>query len=48
MENDMFKWYGSVPRISDNRWRKKILTWSPVKRKGGKDPKISGKWKREE
>jgi len=36
----MFKSYVSVPRVSDNRRRKKILTWSPLKRKEGKDPKI--------
>jgi hypothetical protein len=39
MENNMFKWYGSVPRISDEGQRKKVLKWSPVKRKKEKTPK---------
>jgi len=41
----MFKWYGSVPRISDNRRRKKILTWSPVKKKRRKRPE--NRWEME-
>jgi hypothetical protein len=29
MENSMLKWYGHVVCMEDNRWPKRIMTWSP-------------------
>jgi hypothetical protein len=37
MENNMLKWYGHVLRMEDNRWPKRIMTWSP-EREEEEDP----------
>jgi hypothetical protein len=41
MENSMLKWYGHVLHMEDNRWPKRIMTWSPGGRRRGR-PKM--KW----
>jgi hypothetical protein len=41
MENNMLKWYGHVLRMEDNRWPKRIMTWSP---EGRRRPEM--KWER--
>ena len=28
MENSMLKWYGHVVHMEDERWPKRIMTWS--------------------
>jgi recombinational DNA repair ATPase RecF len=33
MENNMSKWYGHVLPVEDNRWLKRIMTWSPEGRR---------------
>jgi hypothetical protein len=37
MENNMLKWHGHVLRMEDNRWPKRIMTWSP-EREEEEDP----------
>ena len=45
MENNMLKWYGHVVRMKENRWPKRIMTWSPGggRRRGGR-PEV--KWEK--
>ena len=40
MENDVLKWYGHVIRMEDDRWSKRIVTWSPGGRKWRRRPEL--------
>ena len=35
MEKEMFKWYGNVARMEDNRCSNRKMTWSPGRRRRG-------------
>jgi len=41
----MLKWYVHVVRIEDNRWPKRIMTWSPEGRRRRGRPEV--KWEKE-
>ena len=45
MENNVLKWYGHILLTGDNKWPKRILTWSRegTKRKG----RVQIKWERQ-
>jgi hypothetical protein len=43
MENNTLKWYGHVLRMEDNRWPKRIMTWSLEGRRGRPEMR----WERE-
>jgi hypothetical protein len=40
MENNTLKWYVHVLRMEDNRWPKRIMTWSPEGRRMRGRPKM--------
>jgi hypothetical protein len=44
MENNILKWYEHVLCMEDNRWPKRIMTWSLDGRRRGR-PRM--KWERE-
>jgi hypothetical protein len=46
MENNMLKLYGHVLRMEDNKWPKRLMTWSPEgRRRGGGRPEMKRKSK---
>jgi len=45
MENNVWKWYGHVPRMEDKRWPKGIMAWSPEGSRRRGQPEI--KWEKE-
>ena len=45
MENNMLKWYGHVLRMEDNRWSKRIVTWSQGGKKCVDGPECKRKYR---
>jgi hypothetical protein len=45
LDKNMLKWYGHVVRMEDNRWPKRIMTWSPEERRRRGRPEV--KWEKE-
>jgi hypothetical protein len=42
MQNVVLKWYGHVVRMEDNRWPKRIMSWTPEgrRRRGQPEAKL--------
>jgi hypothetical protein len=44
MENNMLNWFGHILRMEDNRWPKRIMTWS---QEGRRRERHEMKWEME-
>jgi hypothetical protein len=45
LDKNTLKWSGRVVQMEDNRWLKRIMTWSPERRRRRGLPEVSGKRK---